>query len=304
MENTIKVGYDSKTDLYTFKTPGTYSAKNVCVNGKPLEDALRLNKVGELMTIKEKPESITYEMGKNELLGYDNGTTVISVKEYQEFVNIIEKTRQYDDDEDELVYDSIEDEVTAIRFFKTYSKVYQTFTSTHNMEIEFIEYPVSEYSNIIPLHSIDAKNIFETNCKFIPNNLQIFKDICKARGIDDSRITIPSHSGLRYVQIDKKYISEMEEFQKFSERETIGSYETCINRMNTIKNNLLEIMNFHFAKHSQNVMDKSTVGALLTQLYTLKSSIIGLDVKVKDSNAKRGIASSINDLIDIYKELA
>ena len=303
MENIIKVGYDSKTDLYTFKTPGSYSAKNLCVNGKPLKDALRLNKVGELMTIKEKPESITYETEERIVSGYNNGTTVISIKDYQEASAIIEKTR-YHDDLDEFIYDSIEDEVTAIRFFKTHNKVYQTLNTTHTMEIEFIEYPVSEYSNIVPLHSIDAKNIFETNCKFIPNNLQIFKDICKARGIDDSRITIPSHSGLRYVQIDKKYISEMEEFQKFSERETIGSYETCINRMNTIKNNLLEIMNFHFAKHSQNVMDKSTVGALLTQLYTLKSSIIGLDVKVKDSNAKRGIAGSINDLIDIYKELA
>ena len=303
MENLIKIGYDSKTDLYTFKTPGPYSAKNVCVNGKPLKDALRLNKVGELMTIKEKPESITYETEERIVSGYNNGTTVISIKDYQEASAIIEKTR-YHDDLDEFIYDSIEDEVTAIRFFKTHNKVYQTLNTTHTMEIEFIEYPVSEYSNIVPLHSIDAKNIFETNCKFIPNNLQTFKDICKARGIDGSRIDVPTHSGLRYVKIDNQYVSGMEDFEKVSNFERIATYEQCVIKMNLIKTNLTELINFHLAKHSQNVMDKSTVGALLTQLYTLKSSIIGLDVKIKDSNAKRGIASSINDLIDIYKELA
>ena len=57
MENSIKVGYDSKTNLYTFKTPGSYTAKNVCVNGKPITDPLRGQKVGELMTINEKPET-------------------------------------------------------------------------------------------------------------------------------------------------------------------------------------------------------------------------------------------------------
>ena len=61
MLDSIKVGYDSKTKLYTFKAPGMYTAKNVCVNGKPITDPLRGQKVGELMTINEKPETITYE---------------------------------------------------------------------------------------------------------------------------------------------------------------------------------------------------------------------------------------------------
>jgi hypothetical protein len=49
MENSIKVGYDSKTNLYTFKSPSSHLAKNLCVNGKPIADPLLGQKVGELM---------------------------------------------------------------------------------------------------------------------------------------------------------------------------------------------------------------------------------------------------------------
>jgi len=306
MENSIKVGYDSKTNLYTFKTPGSYSAKNVCVNGNPITDPLRGQKVGELMTINEKPETITYETSERKLIGYDNTETIttISVKEYQEIVDKIEDTREYDDNSDEFMYDTLEDEVFATRFFRTHKAIHENINTVHNMDIEFISYPVSEYSNIVPLYSIDAKNVFETKCKFTPNNLQLFKEICRARGIDDSRIDIPTHSGLRFVKIDDKFISGMEEFEKNSNREIIATYEECVVKMNSIKTNLTELINFHFAKQSQNVMDKATVGHLLGQLQILQNSVSRLDVKQKEYNSQRAINTRINELINVYKELA
>ena len=306
MENSIKVGYDSRTNLYTFKTPGSYSATNICVNGNPITDPLRGQKVGELMTINERPETITYETSERKLIGYDNTETIttISVKEYQEIVAKIEKTRDYDDDNDEFTYNTIEDEVFATRFFRTHVAIYETVKTVHNMEIEFISYPVSEYSNIVPLYSIDAKNVFETKCKFTPNNIQTFKDICRARGIDDSRIDIPTHSGLRFVKIDTKFVSGMEEFEKNSNREIIATYEECVAKMNLIKTNLTELINFHFAKQSQNVLDKATVGHLLSQLQILQNSVYGLDVKVKDYNSQRAVQNRIVELINVYKELA
>ena len=307
MENSIKVGYDSKTNLYTFKTPGNFSAKNVCINGQPIIDPLRGIKVGELMTINEKPETITYETSERKLIGYNNTetNTTISVNQYNAIVNNkIEETREYDDDSDEYTYQTLEAEIFAIRFFKSHTAIFETQTTIHNMDIEFISYPVSEYSNIVPLYSIDAKNVFETKCKFTPNNLQLFKDICKARGIDDSRIDIPSHSGLRFVKIDDKYISGMEEFEKTSNREIIATYDECVVRMNSIKANLTELVNFHFAKQSQNVLDKATVGHLLGQLKTLQNLVYGLDVKQKEYSSQRAIATRINELIKVYQELA
>ena len=307
MENTIKVGYDSRTNLYTFKTPESYSAKNVCVNGNPITDPLRGQKVGELMTINERPFSITYETSERKLIGYDNIETIttISVKEYQEIKAQIESTTSdYDDDSEEFTYNTLEDEVFATRFFRTHKAIHENINYVSYMDIEFISYPVSEYSNIVPLYSIDAKNVFETKCKFTPTNTQTFKDICRARGIDDSRIDIPTHSGLRFVKIDDKFISGMEEFEKNSNREIIATYEECVVKMNSIKTNLTELINFHFAKQSQNVLDKATVGHLLSQLQILQNSVSGLDVKKKEYNSQRAINIRINELINVYKELA
>jgi len=305
MDNKIKVGYDSRTNLYTFKTPGSYSAKNVCVNGNPITDPLRGQKVGELMTINEQPETITYETSERKLIGYDNTetNTTISVKEYQEIVAKISETREYDDDSEEFTYDTLEDEVFATRFFRTHKAIYENINTVHNIEIEFIQYPVSEHSNIVPLYSIDAKNVFETKCKFTPTNIQTFKDICKARGIDDSRIDIPTHSGLRFVKIDSKFVSGMEEFEKTFSREIIASYEECVERMAATKNKLKELVDFHFAKQSQNVLDKGTVGSLLTELVNLEREVNGLDVKVKDYNNQRSAVSKIREMINIYKQL-
>lgn len=308
MENSIKVGYDSKTNLYTFKTPGSYTAKNVCVNGKPITDALRGQKVGELITMNEKPQNISYYTSQRTLIGYNSTETIttISAKEYREMVVLIDKTRDYYDsnDGDGYTYNTLEDEVFATRFFRNYKAVHENIETVYNMDIEFINYPVSEYSNIVPLYSIDAKNVFETKCKYTPNNIDTFKDIMKARGIDLSRIDIPTHSGLRYVKIDNKYISGMEAFEKVSNREIIASYDECLNTMNSAKNNLIELINFHFAKQSQNVLDKTTVGHLLTELKILSNSVYGLDVKVKDESSQRALQNRIVELINVYKELA
>jgi hypothetical protein len=306
MDNKIKVGYDSRTNLYTFKTPGSYSAKNICVNGNPITDPLRGQKVGELMTINEQPEIITYETSERKLIGYDNTetNTTISVKEYQEIVAKISETREYDDDSEEFTYDTLEDEVFATRFFRTHKAIYENINTVHNIEIEFIEYPVSEHSNIVPLYSIDAKNVFETKCKFTPTNIQTFKDICKARGIDDSRIDIPTHSGLRFVKIDSKFVSGMEEFEQTFSREIIATYKECVERMTATKNKLKELVDFHFAKQSQNVLDKGTIGSLLTELVNLENRVNGLDVKVKEYSSQRNAVSKIREMINTYKQLA
>ena len=307
MENLIKVGYDSRTNLYAFKTPGGYNAKNVCINGESITDPLLGQKVGELMTTTKRPDVITFETSTRELVGYKNEErdVIVSIKEYQDTLNVIESTRDYDEEGDgEFQYNSIEDEVFATRFFRNHVATYQHLSTVHSMDIEFISYPVSEYSNIIPLYSMDARNIFDTKCKYIPNTIQTFKDLCIDRGIDDSRIHIPTHSGLRYAKLDDKYISGMEEFEKTSNREIIAPYDECVAKMSLMRFNLTKLLNFHFAKQSQNVLDESTVGNLLTQLQNLQNSVNKLDVKVKDESSQRSVSQRIKGLIEIYKNLA
>lgn len=303
MENSIKVGYDSQTGLYVIKT---IPYKTLEVNGKPLVDALRGTSNGDLITISEKPENITYKSSSRNLIGYDNleNMSTISVKEYNKILEKVIESRTYNELVDEEVYNTIEDEVFATRFFRTYKPIYENIEEIHDMEIEIIEYPVSQYKNIVPLHSIDAKHILETNCKFTPNNSELFFEVCESYGIDKSRIDIPTHSGLRFVKIDGSYVSGMEDFEKTASLSIINTYEKCIERMNDNRKKLEDLVGMHIAKRSQKVLDKTTVGNLLIELTTIQNRVRNLDVKQKEYNSQRTLANQINELINVYKELA
>lgn len=304
MENSIKVGYDSQTGLYVVKT--IYN-KTLIVNGKPLVDALRGTSNGaELVTISEKPETIIYKNTIRKLIGYDNteDMTTIGLSEYNKILEKINLTREYDEDSEQYDYATLEDEVFAVRFFRTYKAIYESVEEIHNMEIEIIEYPVSQYKNIVPLHSMDAKHILETNCKFTPNNNELFFEVCASFGIDKSRIDIPTHSGLRFVKIDGSYVSGMEDFEKSASLSIISTYEKCIERMNDNRKKLDDLISFHLAKQSQKKVSDTTIGNLLTQLQYLQNSVRSLDVKAKECNSQRAILTRVGELINTYKEQA
>ena len=302
MENSIKVGYDSQTGLYVVKT--IYN-KTLIVNGKPLVDALRGTSNGaELVTISEKPETIIYKNTIRKLIGYDNteDMTTIGLSEYNKILEKINSTREYDEDSEQYDYATLEDEVFAVRFFRTYKAIYESVEEIHNIEIEIIEYPVSQYKNIVPLHSMDAKHILETNCKFTPNNNELFFEVCASYGIDKSRIDIPTHSGLRFVKIDGSYVSGMEDFDKTASLSIISTYDKCIDRMNDNRKKLEDLISFHIAKQSQKKVSDTTIGNLLTQLQYLQNSVRSLDVKAKECNSQRAILTRVGELINTYKE--
>lgn len=304
MENSIKVGYDSQTGLYVVKT--IYN-KTLIVNGKPLVDALRGTSNGaELVTISEKPETIIYKNTSRNLIGYDNveNMSTIGLREYNKILEKVNESRTYNELVDEEVYNTIEDEVFATRFFRTYKPIYENIEEIHNMDIEIIEYPVSQYKNIVPLHSMDAKHILETNCKFTPNNNELFFEVCASFGIDKSRIDIPTHSGLRFVKIDGSYVSGMEDFDKTASLSIISTYDKCIERMNDNRKKLEDLISFYLAKQSQKKVNDATVGNLLTQLQHLQNSVRSLDVKAKEYNSQRAILTKVGELINTYKEQA
>ena len=304
MTNLIKVGYDSQTGFYTFKTGFNASME---VNGKSIADPLRGFRSGELIVIAEKPESITYKTSGRKLIGYDNTVDItrqLSIEQYKAIEAKINLTRQWDDDCEEFTYSTLEDEVFALRFAKTYKPIYEQVEEVHNLEIEFIEYPVSAYKNIIPLYSLDAANVFETKCKYVPNNIETFFEVCASFGIDKSRIDIPTHSGIRFVKIDDSYLTGAEDVEKTSGATIIGTYDECLARMNSNRQKLEDMVSMHLAKRSQKVLDKGTVGELLKELLVLKNRVSGLDVKQKDYSSQRSLNVKLNELIETYKQLA
>lgn len=303
MEKTIKVGYDSQTGFYTFKNGFNTTME---VNGKSVNDPLRSFRSGELTVISEKPETITYKTSGRKLIGYDNteDMTTISLEKYKEIEATISKTREYDEDSGEFTYTSLDDEVFALRFYRTHKAIYENIDEVHNLEIEFIEYPVSAYKNIIPIYSIDTNNVFETKCKFVPNNTELFFEVCASYGIDKSRIDLPAHSGLRYVKIDDKFVTGMEDFERSTSQTIIGTYDECVARMNSNRKKLEDNISFQIAKQSQKVLDKTTVGNLLIELSILQNRVRNLDVKQKDYSSQRSLLNKIGELINVYKELA
>jgi len=304
MQHTIKVGFDPQTNLYTFKTPVDYSIKNLDVNGKNLVDPLLGYKAGTLMITSEKPETITYKSSNRKHIGYDNieDHSTISPKEYNE--TIVSFNREYDDDNEEHVYVDLETEIKATRFIRNHKRIYDTIETVHDLEIEMVEYPVSAYTEIVPLYSMDAKNVLETKCTYTPNLMELLMIELDKYGIDKMSIKIPTHSGIRYVQENNKYITGIESFQKSYDRPLIGMYVDCVAKMKKTKEALTELIKFHFAKQSINTLDKTTVGNLLTSLSILQNSVYGLDIKVKDESSKRAVQTRINELVTEYTKLA
>jgi hypothetical protein len=296
----LVVGHDPKTGFYTFKTGYNNSME---INGKPVTDPILGFKSGELIVTKEKPVTATYKTSGRVTVGYakENGESV-SVIDYHIELNKIDQTRQWDESLKEFRYNTIEDEVRAVIFAKSYSAVYETQETVHNLEIEFVTYPVSEYKCIIPMHAFSASDISETKCKLVTDKISLLYEVCNEFGIDKSRIDIPAHSGLTFAKIDDKYIYGIEMFEK-SNFSFIGTYEECIERMNGIKKRLSDILSIHLAKQSQKVLDKGTLGHLMNDLVGLERNISSLDVKKSDYNSFRSIKTSLSSLIETYKKL-
>jgi hypothetical protein len=309
METSIKVGYDSQTGFYTFNL-GYYNFADMKVNGKSLINPLTgVVKQGELYVISEKPETISYSRTATDCTGYTHVETgtVITKEEYNEMQAEINASRTYDEDSEEFIYDEVEDEVKAIRFYRAYKPLYENVKTEYkyNLEIELIQYPVSAYKNIVPLYSLDAKNVFETRCEYLPDTIELFYEICAQYGIDKTRVDVPNHSNLRYAKIDDTYLTGMEEFEKsVNSTGMIGTYDECVTKMNSTRKRLEDVVSLHLAKRSQKLLDKGTVGELLKELLALKNRVLGLDVKQKDYSSLRALTTKITELIETYTQLA
>jgi len=303
-KETIKIGYDKETSLYTMKAPASYSINNLEVNGVSILDPLQGYSSGSLIVTSIKPETITYKKTSNKHIGYDNieDHSTISPKEYNE--TIVSFNREYDDDNEEYVYVDLETEIKATRFIRNHKRIYENTEEIIHFEIEMIEYPASSFPEIVPLYSMDAKHVFETKCKYTPNLMKVLENSLSKYGVSLSDLKIPTHSGIRYVQINGKYITDIEAYQRRFDRTHIGMYNECTEFFERTISDMDAIIQLHFAKESKKILDKETVGSIVTSLVSLSNSVAGLDVKQKDTSSQRAIQQRMNELVKVYKELA
>jgi hypothetical protein len=299
-EMTFKVAYDSKTNLYAFKT--TYD-NTLEINRKPVVDPLLGFKSGEVFVLNEPPTVATRRTVQTIISHYVNKETeeVMSVEEYNKIVAKIDNTRTYNNDY-EYTYSTVEDEVFATRFFRTYSKVYKNVETIHDLQIEIINYPVSEYPNIVPLYSISRENIYETKCTYYPKNIDTFYQVCATYGIEKNRISIATHSGIEYAKIDDNYLTGAAEFEKYKRNAFTGTYEECVKRMKSDADAISSMIELHLAKHSKKTIHVSTLGHLVTTLVKIQRELNSLNVKRSDQNSLIALNKAVSNLIDIYKK--
>jgi len=293
----MKIGYDSITKLYTFLNG------DFLYNGKSTKDPLRANTYNTLITTSEKPITIEKSTSIKKLIGYQNekDNTIISQDEYDNLLEGINK--EWNDDENEWEFGNIEDEIKYNIICKSYTPKYEYETQLTQIEFEIIEYPASQYDEIIPLYSLDAKNIFETKCTFTPNLFKTFREICEREyGIEAKNIENATHSGIRYIKINNEYIQGMDDFNMRYNKSIIDSYDGCIERMDTLKKDLNNILSFHFAKKSQKILDTTTLGGFLTELDSIRNTIYKLEIKTKSYGDYQNACGKINKLINLIIE--
>jgi hypothetical protein len=306
MELSIKIGYDPQNKMYAFKTP-SHNALNFRVNGKLVGDLLLGYRANGLVVTNEKPEIVTCDKISRIITGYINACNQKSftISEYNTITDSIAKLeREYDEDDDQWIYKNVEDEIYVTRFFRNLKTNYENVTTVDVYELEFFTYPVSTFPEIIPLYSIDAKNIFETKCTYTTNIDKIFNETLLKYGISRLEIVMPSHSGISYVRLNGEYIAGTDAYQKRQTSSIVGTYDECVARRLKSYKDMEDIISMHLAKSSKTILDKGTVGNILTELTAIMSSVNGLKVSVKDLKSQNQLSVRIDNLIKTYKKLA
>jgi hypothetical protein len=300
--NLIKVAFDPSTKLYLIKLPSDYNTEFE-INGKPAIDPMNGSLRGKEFYTSEKPVSIVGKKSLRQLSHYVNredSSVILSVEEYRTKRDGLLSLADYEDHNDEPVFTSVKIEAEWIIFNKTYTEVYKDVESDTQYEIEIIEYPVSEYPEITPLYSLDAKDIYSTKCRVQLSTSNILRDILVKRGLTeshenakDNNFHIPKHSGIRFAKINDKYLSGAEDAERKFSISKIDTYENCVAFLNRAHDEITTIVDLHFAKNSSQALDAATIGEMTTYLNNLAARISELDVKTKDRNSQIAIHNGI-----------
>lgn len=287
--DTTKIAYDPSTKLYMIHTKGY---DKILWNGKEIVDPLTGSRMGKFST-PEKPKLIQKITSQRSLTGYTNGKETIAADEYRQRLN--DCTSGWDAD-GEPEFESIEDQVRYGVIFESFKPVMETTSVVSDIEFEIIEYPVSEYPEIVPFYQMGTGDIYSTKCVYTPDLKKVIKAYLAAFDVDVQY----SKSGLEFMKINGRYIKDNREIKRLSVKYT-GTYEECISRMHNSFNRIKEILDTTIALTSPQKLDPVTIGMLSTQLDNVKTTLNRVDPKQKSysdfSNAQKMIA-------DIQKMLA
>ena len=300
-DKTIKIGFDSKTEIYVIDPSAITSVPSTIeVNGESIQDPIRKRVIGGLVTFKQKPETITYRSKNRVLTHFENiSGDIHTVAEYEAEKSRLLANAEYNEDLDENVFPSIEEEVAYQVFSRSFKPVYEYQETLHNVDFEIIEYPVSEYSEIVPIYSLDAKHIFDTKCKVTIDERTLFNQVLReVDPLGNYQVTYPNHSGIRYAKLNGEFVGGTEEYQKRFSQTRILLYAECVSYLESATRELRNLITMHINKKSKLNTKQVLSGELLTELINLKSRFEGINPRAAEANTYHSLTTRLGKLIN------
>lgn len=233
----------------------------------------------------------------------------ITREEYDKMYNEIVSKGHYDDDEDEYIFDNLDDEFELRKFNKRWSYKTKEEITYEDIVFETKKAFRSDNKYIQPLYSVTSKDMWETLsesgeylCSYNPSEPTMFVDICKELGLTEKDYSNSTHSRIEYAQIKGSYVFtgnnniRLGSLRSSTYEECVAQYEKDYNRIKTaVRNKLLE---------SDMLTTKTYVNdaQLLKKLRSVLSHINAIDSKVKTQRSQNLARNEISDAIDYVFE--
>jgi hypothetical protein len=263
------VTYISDQDLYLVTPPASYYLRNHTINGNPVPETT--------FTSKEKPV-IKCKQVSSVCVGYEHKLTkeTVTVEDYNSSLNKLTAKGNYNDDDSEWEFDTIEHEVEYKHFIRDWYPKYQS--NEYETEIEYVvkQGMLSSGEEFIDsMLSIDSNQaslfVYRRNA-----HLRALFDKLKEK-YSDAKWDIPTHSGLYYVKMNGEYLFSNNPIFKLEGKDFTNNLDECKAEKNTIDK-----------------LFKTTVACRMTVINGNINEITLADFKVKLANISNNIATIIN----------
>lgn len=292
MQNKIFVSFDKENESYAFKVKTEYREK-AFFNDKEITG-------NTVLVTKEKPYEIKVLKTTDAVDYYESELGTLSKEQYDS--KIQELTINGEKNYSGWYFNNLDEEYAYKKFVSTYNTVYkQEFTWT-NYDIEIVEKPVSEYSEIILFTSLDdIKIASDTQAIYKPNEVKWFREFCIKKGLKEversekntQTFSIPTHSGIRYAQIAGVYVC--------NDRESVftgsqSNYNTCVELLKEHKERVEQIVNLGFLRAFPEPLNSVSTADFLNFCINIYSRVEKLNVTKGSIDLKRNALKYITEV--------
>lgn len=289
MENSIKVEviHLTEEDCYLVKLGNTSSHFEV--------SGLRLQGCPGSVTVKSLDEIKCYRTIPASITHYENNGAIMSIMDFRNSVD--ELLSKGEEQYDEYVFDCLDDEYRYKKFIRDWRPVY----SESYEEIAPLEFVITE----IRTNSGDPDIISLWNSPTVDNklysfdrhrfSLKYFQFLCERKELVN---TVPSHGGLRYAQINNKYLFDST-FDWSKHPAYIGTLEQCKHEKQKILEAIERTINIHTKSKDAELVDAAGV---LEALYKIRD-YVGNVTPISKTRASYSLSiNSINSLIKMIED--